>query len=75
MDGASVRSNQRRARAGTLARVEHALAVKADSLDSSFPLWTRQRFAEFCTFFDKEGPPQIILPGLIESIASGMGVD
>lgn len=35
------------ARAGTLNKVKHAYMVGADSCDSSFPLWTRQRMREF----------------------------
>jgi hypothetical protein len=34
-------------RAGTLKKLKHAIRVGADSLDSSFPLWTRERFAAF----------------------------
>jgi hypothetical protein len=34
-------------RAGTLLKVKHAYQVGADSCDSSFPLWTRERFAQF----------------------------
>lgn len=35
------------ARASTPTRIEHAAVVGADSLDSSFPLWTTARFREF----------------------------
>jgi hypothetical protein len=35
------------ARAGTPSRIQHAVAVEADSLDSSFPLWTNERFRAF----------------------------
>lgn len=34
-------------RAGTLRKIRHAYAVEADSLDSSFPLWTVQRMNIF----------------------------
>lgn len=60
-------------RAGTLARVEHAVAVSADSLDSALPLWTRERFAEFTGYLTPPGPAQASLPTLIEHIAKGMG--
>lgn len=60
-------------RAGTAARVEHAVACGVDSLDSALPLWTRERFAEFAGYFRKVGPPQAMLPTLAESIAKGMG--
>jgi hypothetical protein len=35
------------ARAGTLNKIAHASMVAADSLDSSFPLWTHQRLSSF----------------------------
>jgi hypothetical protein len=34
-------------RAGTLWKVKHAFQVGADSCDSSFPLWTAERFRKF----------------------------
>jgi hypothetical protein len=34
-------------RAGTLRKLCHAVKIGADSLDSSFPLWTRERFDNF----------------------------
>lgn len=34
-------------RAGTLRKIRHAYAVEADSLDSTFPLWTVQRMNIF----------------------------
>lgn len=34
-------------RAGTLNKVAHAMKVEADSLDSAFPLWTKERMALF----------------------------
>jgi len=35
------------ARAGTIAKVQHAQRIGADSLDSCFPLWTERRFNTF----------------------------
>lgn len=35
------------ARAGTLRKMEHAFKVGADSLDSSFPLWSVERMKRF----------------------------
>jgi hypothetical protein len=35
------------ARAGVPNRIQHAIIVGADSLDSAFPLWTNARFQEF----------------------------
>lgn len=35
------------ARAGTITKLRHAIRVGADSLDSSFPLWTKERFNWF----------------------------
>ena len=35
------------ARAGTAAKIRHALNCGADSLDSAFPLWTLERFDAF----------------------------
>jgi hypothetical protein len=35
------------ARAGTLPKLESALKMHADSLDSSYPLWENERFAKF----------------------------
>jgi hypothetical protein len=35
------------ARAGTLTKLRHAIRIGADSLDSSFPLWTKERFDTF----------------------------
>jgi hypothetical protein len=34
-------------RAGTLAKLDHAEEVGADSLDSAFPLWTERRLRDF----------------------------
>lgn len=34
-------------RAGTLNKLAHAIAIKADSLDSAFPLWTKDRLWSF----------------------------
>ena len=35
------------ARAGTLPKLESALKMHADSLDSAYPLWEKERFAKF----------------------------
>lgn len=45
-------------RAGTLDKVRHAYMVGADSCDSSFPLWTKDRFRKFiahCCGLPKQG--------------------
>jgi hypothetical protein len=42
-------------RAGTLTKVQHAFAVQADSLDSNYPLWTKQRTRELCATWDGLG--------------------
>lgn len=34
-------------RAGTPKKLQHAVNIEADSLDSSYPLWTKPRFADF----------------------------
>jgi len=39
------------ARAGTLPKLESALKMKADSLDSAYPLWEKERFARFQEMF------------------------
>jgi hypothetical protein len=46
------------ARAGTLPKLESALKMKADSLDSAYPLWTKKRFAKFQEMYGywKENP-------------------
>lgn len=46
------------ARAGTLPKLESALKMKADSLDSAYPLWEKERFAKFQMMFAhwKENP-------------------
>jgi hypothetical protein len=43
------------ARAGTPRKVKHAFAVGADSLDSTFACWTKQRTKELCTVWDNLG--------------------
>lgn len=40
------------ARAGVEDKILHALRVGSDSLDSAFPLWTVERFSEFCFLID-----------------------
>jgi hypothetical protein len=42
-------------RAGTLRKVEHAFRVQADSLDSNFPLWTKERTRLLCAKWDGLG--------------------
>lgn len=42
-------------RAGTRRKVLHAFAIGADSLDSSFPLWTTERFCIFRQWIDGIG--------------------
>lgn len=39
------------ARAGTLPKLESALKMHADSLDSAYPLWEKERFAKFQTMY------------------------
>ena len=39
-------------RAGTRRKLHHAHAVGADSLDSSYPLWTKRRFWQFQQWVD-----------------------
>lgn len=45
-------------RAGTSAKVEHAMEVGADSLDSAFPMWTKARFKFFEQVVTKGHPQQ-----------------
>lgn len=42
------------ARAGTLSKIAHASLVGADSLDSSFPLWTHQRLSSFVQMLSQQ---------------------
>lgn len=39
------------ARAGTLPKLESALKMNADSLDSAYPLWEKERFERFQTMY------------------------
>jgi hypothetical protein len=39
-------------RAGTLSKLESALKMKADSLDSSFPLWEKKRMEKFVAMYE-----------------------
>jgi hypothetical protein len=39
------------ARAGTERKVRHAKEIGADSIDPTFPLWTKQRFYRFVRWF------------------------
>ena len=45
-------------RCGTPEKVRHAKAVGADSLDSAFPLWTRERFRYFVQVINEQEDPQ-----------------
>lgn len=45
-------------RAGTPRKVKHAFAVGADSLDSTFACWTRERTKELCDVWDGLGIQQ-----------------
>jgi hypothetical protein len=49
-------------RAGTLPKLESALKMKADSLDSAYPLWEAKRFAKFQEMYAywKENPRPIL---------------
>ena len=42
-------------RAGTPRKVRHAFAVQADSLDSTFACWTKERTRELCATWDGLG--------------------
>jgi hypothetical protein len=42
-------------RCGTLKKLRHAHALQVDSLDSSFPLWTKERMRLFLACFDGLG--------------------
>ena len=48
------------ARAGTTRKVIHAKSIGADSLDSAFPLWNKDRLAWFAEIVN-EGHPQVDL--------------
>lgn len=47
-------------RAGTLEKVQHAFRVQADSLDSNFPLWTRERTRSLCATWDGLGLQEVL---------------
>lgn len=49
-------------RAGTLRKLDHAKRIGADSLDSTFPLWTKERLAVFIEHFhdDRQQPLSIV---------------
>ena len=42
------------ARAGTITKLRHAIKIGADSIDSSFPLWTHARFDRFSAQWNYE---------------------
>lgn len=46
-------------RVGTVARVEWARRIGVDSIDSSFPLWTRDRMTEFVAALGVEHQPAL----------------
>jgi hypothetical protein len=46
------------ARAGTEAKLKHAFAIGADSLDSNFVCWTKERTRELCNLWDGLGTQQ-----------------
>jgi hypothetical protein len=48
-------------RAGTLAKLEHAMEIGADSADSAFPMWTKERLRTFTHHWQYR--PQLSLPG------------
>jgi hypothetical protein len=50
-------------RASVPKRLDHACRVGADSLDTAFPLWTRERLGEFLAHWT-EGSPQMDLSGV-----------
>jgi hypothetical protein len=51
-------------RASVPRKVDHAIRVGADSLDTSFPLWTTDRFEEFVRHW-QHGSPQMDLSATI----------
>lgn len=40
-------------RAGTRGKLEHAIEIGADSLDSAFPLWSWERFDQFVRWYER----------------------
>ena len=51
------------ARCSTLERLCYAVEIGVDSLDSAFPLWTKERFRQFIDCYEN-GHPQYKLEGL-----------
>jgi len=49
------------ARAGTLGKLAHAIMIGADSLDSAFPLWTKDRLFAFIQALSQQQFPQELL--------------
>lgn len=52
-------------RAGTPPKVQHAMRINADSLDSAFPLWTMERMEKFRLALKNE-LPQMNFEGFLE---------
>ena len=51
-------------RAGIIRKIDHAIWCKADSLDSSFPLWTRKRFYNYIDIIcNPKKQPRLISEG------------
>jgi len=49
------------ARAGTLSKLAHAIMIGADSVDSTFPLWTKDRLFSFIQALSQQQFPQELL--------------
>jgi hypothetical protein len=49
------------ARAGTLGKLAHAIMIGADSVDSTFPLWTKDRLFAFIQALSQQQFPQELL--------------
>ncbi len=60
-------------RAGTIAALTEAVRIGADSLDSSFPLWTRQRFEEFARMWQADPRRSLFSSPALASRATGGG--
>ena len=54
------------ARCSTLEKLDWAMEIRVDSLDSSFPLWTKERFYQFVDVW-KNGHPQYKMEGIWKS--------
>lgn len=49
------------ARAGTLSKLAHAIMIGADSVDSTFPLWTKDRLFAFIQALSQQQFPQELM--------------